>query len=137
MATCTPELARAPPAHFTHAIKHLLGRNDFPSLPTGAIFEAVTSGWKAPEPIANLPDQLSATLVRRRGQSGAGQNLPPAAHEAQTKGQHTGSNVGSCGCKNHQYEPAAARGVFGKGIGVLNALAWQSPNLSYGEKKQT
>lgn len=137
MATCTPELARAPPAHLAHAIKHLLGRNDFPSLPTGAVFKAVTSGWKAPEPIANLPDQLSAMLVSCCGQSGASQNLPPATHKAQTEGWRTGSIVGSCSFKHHQYELMAARGVFGRSIGVLDALVWQSPNLVYGEKNQT
>lgn len=99
MATCTPELARAPPAHFAHAIKHLLGRNDSPSLPTGAVFEAVTSGSKAPQPIANLLDQLSAALASHRGQSGAAKasvlphtGLKPVA----------GSTEGSCSCKHHQ-----------------------------------
>lgn len=56
-------------------------------------------GWKAPQPIANLLDQLSATLASHRGQSRVAKafilphtGLKPVA----------GSTAGSCSCKHHQ-----------------------------------
>lgn len=106
-ATCMPELARAPPAHFTHAIKHLLGRNDSPSLPTGAVFlglEGTTAHCQSAGPaVGHVSEPPRAEPC--------GQSLHPAAHRAQTGGrEHCGllqlqtPSIKANGCQGHLWK---------------------------------
>lgn len=71
----------SPAAHSSHTIKHLLGPNSSTAPPAGAVFEALTPGWKEPEPITNLPGQL-AWGAAARSQGAAERSWSPPSPRA-------------------------------------------------------